>query len=163
MLPRHIISLTCCVLGVAFLTSACLPIPHFERQSPAVEGVVKGKLPSENVQVIVPKDGSCAMGRLVSHTDEHGEFHVDSTSSFEPVEWVLGDRGYSLSLCFKFSDGKEVTWSDARLGGAPELQRLECDISEIAKQSKKSNQLKFKTGDAEPFGAPRFCSVIESR
>ena len=163
MLPRHIISLACCVLGIAFITSACLPIPHFERQLPTLEGVVKqGKLSIKNVQVIVPKRGSCAVGRLVSHTNEHGEFHVDSTSSFEPVEWIISDRGYSWSLCFKFSDGKEVTWRYSQSRVAPELQRLECDISEIAKQSKKTNQLKFKTGELEA-NPPRFCSIIESK
>lgn len=166
MLPRHAISLFLrlwCVLGIAFITNACLPIPNSERQSPMLEGVVKNNgLPVKNVQVTVPSGQSCTIGKLVSHTNEHGEFHIDSTSSFELVMWVIGDRGYSWGLCFKFPDGKEVTWGDLRLGGAPELQRLECDISEISKQSKKSKQLKFKTGELE-FDLPRFCSVIESR
>ena len=117
---------------IALSITACLPFPHSQRESPALEGSLKqDDAFLGDVEVILAINRQvlpgCSVGEQKTRTDSIGRFRFEETTYFTPV-FMYGDRRDSWSLCFKIPDGTEAVWSDSGWWGGPTLQKLECFI-----------------------------------
>lgn len=126
----------------ALLTSACVPIPHFEQIAPAIEGqIFRNGNPAENVEIKLVdfdsidnlvNDGCNNAAFEETYTDSEGMFSVEETTEFELV-MLAADSWENWALCFTFSDGARAIWSDGSVGGGPNVQYLTCKFGEELK------------------------------
>lgn len=124
---------------MALVTNACLPIPHSQRKSPAIEGSIsRNGARSENVIVQLAVDplieNGCDNVYQQTRTDENGKFVIEETKQFLPI-MIYADRWEHWALCFEFLDGAKVIWSDGSWGEAPPSQRLTCRFEEELESS----------------------------
>jgi hypothetical protein len=115
------------VVGV--LSAACVPVPHFETDTPEVTGTVtrQGR-PVAGAAVYAFERHNCAgSATTAATTDAAGHFSLDRSRTFEWYYFVLGDRRYSS--CVRIVDGADVFAGISWSGWAPvETAVIQCEL-----------------------------------
>ena len=121
-----------------FLLSGCAPIPHFERISPEVEGIVLNKnTPVPNALVSVINEDNIKK----TMTDKDGKFHIDEAYKFHFFK-VFGDTGYKWELVIEHNGKTYLGMEELILGPARDYVSTECQI-DTEEMLKKRNRLKY--------------------
>ena len=127
------------LIVLLFLLSACAPIPHFERISPEVDGIVLNKnTPVPNASVSVIHEDNIEK----TITDNDGKFHIDEAYEFQLFK-VFGDSGYKWELVIEHNGKKYLGMEELILGPARDYVSTECQI-DTEEMLKKRNQLEYK-------------------
>jgi hypothetical protein len=125
-------SARCALATIAAAVLACVPIPHTQREAPAIDGVVLRRgLPAAGVRVrlaVNQRDArSCDGARQEVVTDAQGRFQFRETSYFTPA-FVYGDRFDAWTVCFAFPDALRAHWHGSGMWGGPRRVRLDCRV-----------------------------------
>jgi hypothetical protein len=145
--------------------AACCPIPHYQQESPEMDGVLTWNgQPAADAPVALAINKQfgpdCAEGQAQTITDSSGAFHFDDTEYFE---WaiVYGDRWDTWRLCFELPDGTRAIWEETDHWGGPPQQSLECRVEALAAPSDEPVTLKSVSPEADL--AENTCLVTDIR
>lgn len=120
------------VLLCALSLVNCIPIPHEQRESPELHGVLLNEgQPAANATVqwmVNPADTQigCPKEAKSVQTNEKGEFSFPGKSYHASV-YPFGMRIDRWRICFTKTNGEQAVWHDARSWGGPARQDLRCE------------------------------------
>ncbi len=123
-------------LQVALLvvSSACVPLPHFETRMPHVSGVVTlNGAPLSGATVRISDspagDWSCSKGAVAtSATDSSGHFDLKASKKFRLVRPLIGDPIYTNQLCIINGEKVYLGYTEGGVGYPPDSLSLSCRI-----------------------------------
>ena len=122
------------------LLLGCVPLPHHERESPDIFGMVKrAGQPVAGLEVLlatgaVPSAG-CTNPSATATTDANGQFRLAAVESFH-FFLIAGDKAYGWRLCFERADGTPLA-SQAGGGGLwiPPEVTVACELDDDAAEA----------------------------
>jgi hypothetical protein len=124
--------LTLLAAAVGCIVTACLPIPHAHRRSPAIQGHVLddgqpvGGLTVKRVLGYRAED--CVLEGDVVVTDDNGSFTFERRYEFAAVVPLYGDPVDPMVLCVYRGAELVATAEFTLMGGAPKEITVTCDV-----------------------------------
>lgn len=103
---------------------ACLPIPHTERVSPALSGVLRN--PDGTGAQAVTIATSCIDPRTRTTTDSSGHFTLPEVTRHASWLPLMGDRVFSYGICALEGDSGTVIYHWESLAAPPRSEAVEC-------------------------------------
>ena len=135
-MPRRLLSDLLLVLSAVFALG-CLPIPHWRRASPGIDGSVYTRdQPVAGVRVALSREENVRVGDECrdtvqeTRTNDSGAFHLRATFSFMPVMLLPEDISPRWIVCVE-TGGTLKAASVTRVGGdAPSDVRMTCNATD---------------------------------
>ena len=140
-------------LPAALTLAGCCPIPHYQQESPELNGVLQWNgQPAADVPVTLAVNEQfgpdCAGSQAQARTDANGAFHFDRTQYFE-LAISFGDRRDRWRLCFELPDGSRAIWEESDYWGGPPQQALECRVDSREAAPSEPVMLQSVEGEAD--------------
>jgi hypothetical protein len=119
--------------AIGAVALACLPIPHSQRESPEIDGVIRREgapMPGVHIRIAVNRHDphGCANARQEVVSDAQGRFRFRSTSYFSPA-FIFGDRRDDWTVCFAFPGALRAAWAGSGWWGGPPRVHLDCNVT----------------------------------
>lgn len=142
-LLKRYISRVLAPLGVAAVLSACVPFPHYQLVSPAIDGKVhRNGRPIENANVYIqhPADGKpkcSSKGEVAARTDSDGHFRFGMRKE---LQFILAmDHGCNWQVCIAEGASSYLGWFENGLGCPSAKMTFDCNLNDQPHETKRGN------------------------